>query len=1014
MNKINRKIRDAVIIAITVIAVVLTAVLYSVFASKHIYNESINHLSEIYEQVKNGFGQRIELNRKMLKSWQQYIDEIVNDMNGDDKDKSDKRREELENFFASQINEFDFSACYFVGKEVTDYDVPDYAHKVQVKRVTVDEEGNAAIGDEESMRVRRSVEELLTDDTCGVVGFYDDGSEKTMPEFMMFAVKTTPNTIDGFEYNAIAVSFKTGDFSGLLEVSTFGKAGICYVTRPNGLILARSGGKSEIMGNYLDFLKSDECEITHATAEQIERDWGEQKSGSCIITRDGVEYYLTYLPVEFGDWMLLGLSPTDTVNSSMSWFRTVTLIVMISIFAFVAVVITVIIILNNRHRIHESKLETESRERLLNVLSLNTNNIFVMFSPDTFEAEYISANTEKVLGLDMQTIRSDVRSILQAAVDEHTPFTTEGLKALGNGNAWESDIQLKNAKTGDTYWFRATLYHSKTERAEKCILVFSDNTKDRELRGSLEEALELAKSANEAKSHFLSNMSHDIRTPMNAIIGYATLLAKDADNAERVREYTHKITYSGQHLLSLINDILDMSKIESGKTSLNIEAFCLPEFVEELYSMIVSQTNAKQQSFDVHTKGTLPEFVLGDKMRLNQILLNILSNAVKYTPTGGKINLRVETLKQQVHNHAHIKFTIEDNGLGMSEEYVKTIFEPFSRETTAVTKNIQGTGLGMAITKNIVDLMGGVISVESAQGKGSKFTVELELAVADVGQEEEDFWLKHNVTRVLVVDDEEDVCIDIKELMADTGVVIDYKLNGKDAVRAVERAVARRQEYNIVLIDWKMPEMDGVETARRIRNKVGREIPIIVLTSFDFEDVEDEAKDAGIDLFLSKPFFVSNFRRAVTQINANGAEAEIAPVQDEISIDGLKVLAAEDNEINVEILTELLDIEGVTCDVATNGREVLEMFEASAPGQYDVIFMDIQMPIMDGYEATRLIRACSHERAKTIPIIAMTANAFDDDVKAALESGMNAHLAKPVDMSKLKQLVAKYVLKKDE
>ncbi|MDE6201645.1 MAG: response regulator [Clostridiales bacterium] len=1013
MIKINRKIRDGILIAIIVIAVILTSVLYSVFASRHIYNESVGHLSEIYTQVKAGLSQKIELNRKLLKSWGEYINDSVNEINGDDPQKSEARREEFMNFTATQISQFDFSTCYFIDTESEAEDRQDYKYSVQAMPFTLNEQGEAARGDVVDIRTRRSVTSLLESDTCGVVGFYDDGSDECVPGFFMFAVKTTPNTYDGFSYNAIGIGFETGNVQGLLSVNTFDKDGICYVTLPDGQILARSGGKSSVMGNYLEFLKSDECTLTHKTAAQVEQDWMAQRSGACLITRDGVEYYLTYMPVEFADWMILGIAPSEMVNSSMSWFRTVTLVVMISIFVFVAVVLAVVIVLNNRRRIHESRLVTESRERLLNVLSLNTNDIFVMFSSDTFTAEYVSANIEKVLGLDIGSVRSDIRALLQCAVGEYKPFTSEGLKSLGNGNAWEKDIQMKNSVTGATYWFRMTLYHSKTDTSEKCILMFSDRTEDKRMREQLEEALELAKNANEAKSNFLSNMSHDIRTPMNAIIGYATLLAKDAGNEERVREYTHKITYSGQHLLSLINDILDMSKIESGKTSLYVEQFCLPEFVEELYSMIVSQTNAKKQNFDVHTKGTLPEFVLGDKMRLNQILLNILSNAVKYTPAGGNINLRVETLKQQVHNHAHIKFTVEDTGIGMSEDYIKTIFEPFSRETTAVTKNIQGTGLGMAITKNIVDLMGGVISVESTLGKGSKFTVELELAVAESEPEDGDFWLHHNVTRVLVVDDEEDVCMDIKELMSDTGVDVDYRLNGKDAVKAVEQSVVNGKEYNIVIIDWKMPQMDGVETARRIRKKVGRELPIMVLTSFSFEDIEGEAKDAGIDLFLAKPFFVSNFRRAVMQINASGADAEIAPVADEISIDGLKVLAAEDNEINVEILTELLEIEGVHCDIATNGKEALEMFEASAVDKYDVIFMDIQMPVMDGYASARAIRACAHERAKTIPIIAMTANAFDDDVKAAMESGMNAHLAKPIDMIKLKQLVAKYVLKED-
>lgn len=388
-------------------------------------------------------------------------------------------------------------------------------------------------------------------------------------------------------------------------------------------------------------------------------------------------------------------------------------------------------------------------------------------------------------------------------------------------------------------------------------------------------------------------------------------------------------------------------------------------------------------------------------------MLNILSNAVKYTPEGGQIALKVETMKQTVHNHAHLRFTVADNGIGMSEEYVKTIFEPFSRETTDKTKSIQGTGLGMAITKNIVDLMGGVITVDSEPGKGTTFTVELELEIAESVPEDADFWVHHNVTRVLVVDDEEDVCMDIKELMAGTGVDVEYAITGQDAVKAVEKATNDKKDFHIVLLDWKMPSMDGVETARRIREKVGRDLPIMVLTSYSFDDIEAEARAAGIDLFMSKPFFVSNFKRAVMEIRSDGAAAEVNPEPENMSLKGLKVLAAEDNEINAEILTELLDIEEVSCDIASNGQEAVDKFTASKVGQYDIIFMDIQMPVMNGYEAARAIRASKHKRAKTIPIIAMTANAFDDDVKAAIDSGMNAHLAKPIDMDKLKQLVIK-------
>lgn len=1027
----DRRFIYGIIALVTVVAVVLTAVLYSVFASDLIYEESEEHLTEIYAQSNSGFYQKVRSNRNLLKSWTRYIDDIVNKIHSDNEEESTDAELEFEEFMLDQFSRFDFVKFYFVGKEETNDNYSDYKNIVQVKSVErksayVDGETVYSIDiskDAVPVRTRRSVNELLTKDRCGVASFVNEpGKTDTTPEFLMLAIPTTENTYDGFEYHAIGVRFELGTVSNLLSAQTFGASGICYVILPDGQVLAHSGDDTYVKSDYLAFLKSDLCEVTTSNIKKIEDDWANQRSGSFMLETRGVEYYLTYMPVDprvetdpanAWDWMLLGIAPSEVVNASMAKFRTVTVIVMAVIFVIIGAVVAALIIVNSRRKMAKTVAAVKGRDTLLDLLSVNTDDMFIMFESDTYRANYVSANVEKVLGIPLDKVKSNVLEIIPASTDDEKPLTIDDFKNMPDGDTWERDVCMQNIESLEKRWYRLVLHHSG-EKGGKCVLVLSDRTEDKKMRGQLEEALNIAENANAAKSHFLSNMSHDIRTPMNAIIGYATLLGKDAESPDRVRDYVRKITYSGQHLLSLINDILDMSKIESGKTSLALAEFRLPEFVEELYSMMVAQANAKKQTFDVHTKGTLPEFVVGDKLRLNQIMLNILSNAVKYTQVGGTIKMNVELLKQKISNHAHIRFTIEDNGIGMSPEYLKTIFEPFSRETTDKTKGIQGTGLGMAITKNIVDLMGGTIEVESELGKGSKFIVELELAIANNVQEDGDFWKRHNVTRVLVIDDEEDVCVEIKELMADTGVEIDYRTSGKEGVKAVEDSVENHEEYNIVIVDWKMPDMDGLETAKRIRKRVGRELPIMVLTSFSFEDIEDAAKDAGIDLFLSKPFFVSNFRRAVQQINMDGTEAEVEPVEDDISIEGLKVLAAEDNEINVEILMELLEDEGVKCDIAFNGQEALEKFEASEPGQYDVIFMDVQMPVMDGHAAARAIRACKHKMAKTIPIIAMTANAFDDDVKAALESGMNAHLAKPIDMTKLKQLVAKYVLNKKD
>lgn len=1017
---VKNKVKYAIIIAVCAAAVIVTAVVYSLFASSQIFTESEDHLTEIYGQARTTFLQSVEHNRNLLKSWEQYIDNCVDVINGDDADASQASHKELVDFIEKQREDiWGFTGFYFIGGEKTDPNADNQFNNL-VDCVNIK-------GEPTQFRIMRKLTDLLESDRGGVVGTCEDLGEAG-GTYMLFAVSVNSNKYkdkDGndFEYQAIGFSFDTEDVKNLLSLQAFRGKGQFYISLSDGTVLLQTDSAHSSVHNLFDHFKHDNVSVSKKTIDAIRADWLGKTDANGVVTQaadtvlveeGGVEYYFTYMPVGFSEWMLVGIVPSSEVNSSMNTFRTVTIIVMAGIFILIAAAVAWVLISLSRQRFKEKALEVKSREKLLDLLTMNSNDIYIVFSPETFQAGYVSSNIRKVLGISEDEVKKDVHAVMEAFDGEYKAFTADGLKSLSVGNVWEKDMRMTNKENGAKYWFRMSLYRFFDGKRDDYVMVFSDRTEDKSMRERLEEALNLAKNANEAKSHFLSNMSHDIRTPMNAILGYATLLAKDADNAERVREYTHKISYSGQHLLSLINDILDMSKIESGKTSLNMEEFSLPEFIEELYAMMIAQTNAKKQIFDVHTKGKLPEYVLGDKLRLNQIMLNILSNAVKYTPDGGKIDLKVETMKQNVHNHVHLLFTVADNGIGMSEEYVKTIFDPFTREDTAATRKIQGTGLGMAITKNIVDLMGGIITVDSTPQKGSTFTVELELQIADQIPDDEDFWQHHNVTRVLVVDDEEDVCMDIKELMSDTGVEIQYELTGKAAVAAVTKALKEKNDFHIVLLDWKMPDMDGVETARRIRAKVGRDVPIMVLTSYSFEDIEEEAKGAGIDLFMSKPFFVSNFRRAIMQIRSDGPKADIEPEKENVSMKGLKVLAAEDNEINAEILTELLDIEEVECVIAVNGKEAVEKFEASEPGTYSLIFMDIQMPVMNGHDAARAIRASKHKDAQKIPIIAMTANAFDDDVKAALDAGMNAHLAKPIDMEKLKQLVVKLCGKEGE
>jgi len=515
---------------------------------------------------------------------------------------------------------------------------------------------------------------------------------------------------------------------------------------------------------------------------------------------------------------------------------------------------------------------------------------------------------------------------------------------------------------------------------------------------ALKDALSTAVAANSAKSNFLSNMSHDIRTPMNAIVGLCTLLTKDAENPDRVREHTKKIAASSQHLLGLINDVLDMSKIESGKTTLNISEINLAELVNEIVTIIHPQAKAKSQEFDVSVTDMRNEHVLGDKLRINQILINLLSNAVKYTQVGGHILLRITQLPLEKKNYAHYRFVVQDNGCGMSEEYLKVIFEPFTREEKHTISKIQGTGLGMAITKNLVDLVGGTIVVESRQGKGTTFTVDLELRLQDVEIDQE-FWTHHGITHALIVDDEVEVCTHIIGAMSGTGVSMQFAVDGRTAVAMTEKALGKGHGFDLILLDWKMPDMDGIETARRIRKVVPDNIPIMILTAYDWSEIEEEAMDAGITGFLPKPFFLTNFMQTVKKI-ADATKAEESAETENV-LEGRRFLVAEDNELNAEILSELLDMMGASVNIVENGQKAVEAFAAAGHGEYDAILMDIQMPVMDGYEATRAIRASDRPDAKDIPIIAMTANAFAEDVKEALDCGMNAHVAKPIDLKRL-------------
>ncbi len=515
----------------------------------------------------------------------------------------------------------------------------------------------------------------------------------------------------------------------------------------------------------------------------------------------------------------------------------------------------------------------------------------------------------------------------------------------------------------------------------------------------LRDALQIAKEANEAKTTFLSNMSHDIRTPMNAVIGFSTLLSREPDNAVKVREYTRKISAASNHLLGLINDILDISKIESGKLSLRESVFSLDELMESVNVVIRPMAGEKKQTFQVNMGQMSHELFVGDKTRINQVLINLLSNSIKYTPAGGQIRFTVTDLGQSSSNVERIRFVVEDTGYGMTEDFQKIVFEPFTRAENSTTNKEVGTGLGLAITKNIIDLMGGTIELQSLLGKGSTFTVELPLRLPHE-EADEHFWENHNMTRILLVDDDKSVCDGIKANMAGSGVELDAVYSGEAAISKVQKEYASGREYSAIILDWQMPGLNGLDVAKAVRKIIPIDTPVLFLTSYDWTEIETEALEIDVDGFLAKPFTAMNLKEKLIEVE----HFKNAVSKEDVSLNltGLHFLLAEDNELNAEIMVELLKSEGAFCDVEENGQKAVDRFLSMPPHSYDAILMDIMMPVMNGYEATKAIRSSRHPEALTIPIVAMTANAFVKDVQDALDAGMNAHVAKPINMETLK------------
>ena len=817
------------------VGILTSFVVFTDFMEQTIYEESTAHLTEIYHQANQTLYNKVSFNWGVMRMWTPYLERSQSDA-------------DVCSFLAQAKEEYQFTDFFFVSRDGS--------------YITLD-------GEQGYLDLGRTLSQLILEQQPIVA----NSVVPDKPEIMVFAVPTEKGSYQGFAYEAIAVTYNNKDLVDSLKISAFEGHGSTFAVLPDGrVVLDSSSADMRGVHNILAMLKNS-AGFTDEQITALQKAFAAGKSGNLEFSIHGVGYYMVYGSASFQNWTVLGIAPKSIVNSNMNRLQYTTMAVMSGIVGMLAVTVLLLMVQSNRQKLRKKDQQLLAREELFSSLSRNVDDVFLMIDTSTGKVEYISPNVRRILGISPEAVQEDFHVLCSAEGDNCTS-RLDGLMQMEQGTQQEWDREFIHQETGEPHYIHVTGFINEVQGAKKCIVDLSDRTGEHQTTLAVEAALEIAEKASQAKTDFLSNMSHDIRTPMNAIVGLTTLMENELDQPEKLAEHLHKLESSGQLLLGIINNILDMSRIESGKTTLSVEPMHLSQQLDQLSTMIRAQASEKAQTFTVSTH-LRHENLLADPTRLNQVLMNILSNAVKYTPCGGHIRFEVEELPRNEH-YAKYRFVVQDDGIGMSEAYQKTLFDPFTREERSGTNKVQGTGLGMAITKNIVDLMGGSISVESATGKGTRFEVVLEFPI-------------------------------------DT-------------------------------------EADAVPKAQALP-----------------EEPED-----------------------------------VSPLC------GMNFLCAEDNAINAEILELLLESKGAHCKIYPNGQEIVDAFVRVKPGDYDIILMDVQMPVMDGLEAARRIRSSENPLGQVIPILAMTANAFLEDMQKSKEAGMDEHLSKPVDIDALEQTVKRF------
>ena len=958
----GKRFRIAAFIAVFA-CIILLIFQYFRFVSKTVYEESVSHLTEVFHQSDNMLRELTDKNLTYLHMWGENLQNITSE-------------DEIRDYIKKAQENAGFVEFYFLSAD-----------------------GNYKVitGNTGYLGLQENIEEEIRQGNDVIANAAVPGKS----QLLVFATHKAHGIYQGFEYDAIAIAYENSDIVNVLDISVFNGNAQSFVVHPDGrVVVDHSSASWGNVYNFFGFLR----EHSDMSEKEVNELWDKFKAGrtdAMLLNLDGRSYYLVYEKSDIQDWMFLGLVQADIVNDSMNSLQRSTILLVSAVVLCIAAFSISLVIQKSRINLKKKDTEILYRDELFQKLSMNVDDVFLMLDAKTYHADYVSPNVENLLGITVEQIRKDISILGKLHVAEQGDPEKNYLEEIQVNGQREWDFEYVHLRTGEKRRFHNIAMGSEVNGKKKYILVMSDRTADWKMNQALSEAVRAAETANRAKSTFLSNMSHDIRTPMNAIIGFTTLAVSNIDDKKRVRDYLGKILSSSNHLLSLINDILDMSRIESGKIHLEETEVSLSDVLHDLKTIISGQIYAKQLDLYMDAMDVTNEDVYCDKTRLNQVLLNLLSNAVKFTPAGGTISVRLKQFPGTVKDSGLYEIRVKDNGIGMSAEFVKKIFSPFERERTSTVSRTQGTGLGMAITKNIVDMMGGTIEVQTEQGKGTEFIVRLPFRI-QFKQHQTEKIAELEGLKALVVDDDFNTCDSVTKMLVRIGMRSEWTLSGKEAVLRARQSMELGDAFHAYIIDWRLPDMNGIEVTRQIRS-LGDDTPIIILTAYEWSDIEVEARAAGVTAFCAKPMFMSDIRDTLMiAIGQMQAEAEdTRPLASGSDFRGRCILLVEDNELNSEITVEILNGYGCQVDTAGNGAEAVKKIKNSKPGNYDLVLMDVQMPVMNGYEATRQIRALNDPALAGITILAMTANAFDEDKKKALECGMDGFLTKPIVIDEL-------------